>query len=117
MLDGNDLPSCDLGPGVIGSRTDGIFGADGVAFGSQPTEDPSTYPSLSRCVEIYNRACERLASAIEAAAKGRLDAEVPWGQGVVSIRMLVVRMVFHNGFHTGQIADLRRGLGLGSIFG
>jgi hypothetical protein len=30
---------------------------------------------------------------------------------------LAVRMVFHTGTHAGQLADLRRALGLGSIFG
>jgi hypothetical protein len=29
---------------------------------------------------------------------------------------LVSRMTFHNGFHTGQLADLRRALGFRSIF-
>jgi hypothetical protein len=29
---------------------------------------------------------------------------------------LASRMVFHNGTHCGQVADLRRALGIGSIF-
>jgi hypothetical protein len=28
----------------------------------------------------------------------------------------VARMVFHNGFHTGQIADMRRALGFKGVF-
>jgi len=117
ILDGGTLPPGDFGVGALGSRNDGVYGVEGVAFGSEPTGDASVYPRVSRGVEIFNAACDRLAGAVRAAPEGALDAEVQWGGVVVPMRLLVVRMVFHNGFHTGQIADLRRGLGLGSIFG
>lgn len=40
---------------------------------------------------------------------------VTWGRGETTARDLLVRMVFHNGMHTGQIVDLRRALGMPGV--
>ncbi|MBL8763887.1 MAG: DinB family protein [Phycisphaerae bacterium] len=93
------------------------FHTDSVGFGSLPTDDPSRYPSLARSVEIFTLAAERLAAAVRAANDADLDVTTPWGQGETPKWALVMRMVFHNGDHAGQIADLRRALGFRSIFG
>ena len=92
------------------------FHSESIAFGSKPTGDAAAYPSLARCTEIYNAACDRLAAAVRAAPESKLTESVKWGNGESPLWMLVLRMVFHNGFHTGQIADLRRALGFKSIF-
>jgi hypothetical protein len=39
-----------------------------------------------------------------------------WGKSQVPLWSMASRMIFHNGTHCGQLADLRRALGLGSIF-
>lgn len=119
-LDGKPLPVSDFVTGGTdgprGSRDRGVFHADAVAFGSIPEERHDRFPTLARCVEVYNAACDRLASAIRSAPDARLDEVVPWGQGTTTLWALSLRMLFHNGFHTGQIADLRRALGFKSIF-
>lgn len=120
MLDGGPLPASDfvLGDGARGSRDLGVFDTEAVCFGSRPEERHDRFPKLDRSVAIYNAAVDRLAAAIRAVPDGRLDETVPWGQGnQIPVSMLVVRMVFHNGFHAGQISDMRRALGFRSVFG
>jgi hypothetical protein len=92
------------------------FFAGSIAFASQPVDDAAIYPSFERCVQIYENACDRLSAAIASAPPGTLDREVPWGEGKQPLGLLISRMIFHNGMHTGQIADLRRALGMPSIF-
>ena len=120
-FDGKPTPRDDFvtGDGTQGSRDRGVFDTEAVAFGSRPEERHDRYPRLDRCVQIYNSAADRLAAAIRQADEATLDKPVPWGATGASIPLwaLAVRMVFHNGFHTGQIADLRRALGFKSIFG
>lgn len=91
------------------------FATECVCFGSTPSGDVDEYPALARCVEVFEGGCDRLARAIRASKDADLDRGVPWGAGQQTLGMLVFRMVFHNGMHTGQIADLRRALRLGSI--
>ncbi|MBY0308270.1 MAG: DinB family protein [Phycisphaerales bacterium] len=112
------LPPKDLisGGGFAGSRDKGYIDADAVAFGSRPEERHDKYPTLARCVEIFNNACDRLAAAVRSCDEAALDRVVPFGSMQMPVWALVARMAFHNGFHTGQIADLRRALGFRSIF-
>ena len=115
-LDGRTLPESHF---ILNqSRGDADrFGTESICFASTPVDDPAAYPGLSRCVTIFDAACDRLASAARTAPEARLDEQVKWGAGEATLESLVLRMVFHNGTHCGQITDLRRALGLGSIFG
>jgi hypothetical protein len=112
MFDGGPFPARDLAV----APTPGAFLNEDVAFGSAPTSDPKRYPSLARCVQIFDAACDRLAAAVRAASDAKLDETRPWGKGQSTLREIAARMVFHNGMHTGQIADLRRALHFKSIF-
>jgi hypothetical protein len=115
MIDGKPVPASDLGePG--GPRPAAGFERESVAFGSMPVADASRYPPLARCVEIYNAAVDRVAAAVREASDAKMAETVKWGAGQATIGSLAGRMVFHNGMHTGQIADLRRALGFKSIF-
>ncbi len=117
------LPASDfvvkpVADGTRGSRDKGLFDAESVAFGSTVEERHDRYPKLDRCVEVFNSACDRLAGVVRAAPDAALDKGHPWGMGgETPAWALVSRMVFHNGFHTGQIADLRRALGFKRLFG
>jgi hypothetical protein len=111
-FDGRSIPVRDLSL----ARQPGAYLLEDVAFGSTPAPDTSHYPPLDRGIQIYEAACDRLAQAVRAAPDARLDEVHPWGKGQSSLRELAGRMVFHNGMHTGQIADLRRALGFASIF-
>lgn len=109
-------PLCaqDFAPGDRGDRD--RFGAESVAFGSRPVDDPAIYPALARCVATYDAACDRLARALRAVEPARLEETIPYGSNALTVRAVALRMVFHNGDHCGQIADLRRALGFKSIF-
>jgi hypothetical protein len=113
MLDGRSAPDTDF---ATGGPQPGRFHTEAVAFGSKPAGSTETYPPLARCVEIYNAACDRLASAVRAATEARLMEQVDWLTFKMPLYILVIRMCSHNGFHTGQIADLRRALKFKSIF-
>jgi hypothetical protein len=118
MLDGAELPPKDFvkGDGYAGSREKGHYDAEAVAFASRPEERHDRFPKLDRCVEIFNAAADRLSAALRAATDDQLDKTVPWGQTTTPLWALASRRVFHNGFHTGQIADMRRALSFKSVF-
>jgi hypothetical protein len=114
-FDGRALPETDFvkGEGRSGSPTK--FDTESVCFGSTPVDDPKLYPSHDRCVAIFDDAIQRLVSAIRRTDDARLESLVTWGSGQVKMWSLAIRMVFHNGTHCGQLADLRRALGMGRI--
>ena len=113
-IDGKPLPESDFAKGGGGDR----FNSDIIGFGSQPVDDPSQYPSLARCKAVFEAAIDRLASAVANASDEKLDAPVKWGKiDTTSGWSLAPRMIFHNGTHCGQIADLRRALGMGNVLG
>ena len=113
---GDPLPESDFIDGADRGDSD-RFGTESVCFGSTPTDDPAGYPSWARCRDIFAAGIERLAAAAESASADQLAAKVSWGSGELPAGDLVHRLAFHQGTHAGQIADLRRALGLGSIFG
>jgi hypothetical protein len=114
----SDDPACDAArtrsAGVDGRRT--RFHSESVAFNSKPVSDPSLYPSMARSQAILKDACEHFAKVVRAMPEERIVAMVPWGAMEIPAWSAGMRMVFHNGTHCGQIADLRRALGMKSIF-
>lgn len=114
-FDGRPAPASDIEMGPR-SGSPGAFASESVSFGSAPAADPAGYPSLARSIEIYSAACDRLASAVRSASDEKFAEPTPWGNTHISLGLLAARMIFHNGMHTGQIADLRRAMGFKSIF-
>jgi hypothetical protein len=114
-LDAASIPEADFFTG--GGRSDSRrYDTEAVCFGSKPVADATAYPSLTRCIEIFDRAIERLSSAARNADDAALDRKMPWGSMEIPVWAAAARMVFHNGIHTGQIADLRRAMRMKSIF-
>ena len=111
-----DLPAGDFVTGDGRGGDAHRFDTESICFGSVPADDATLYPSWARCVSIFDAAIDRLAIAIRRADDARLDSMTSWGAGTITLRATAGRMVFHNGTHAGQIADLRRALGFGSIF-
>jgi hypothetical protein len=93
------------------------FDTETVAFQSVPVDNPALYPRLDRCVDIFDAACHRYATIVRGLPEDRLDAMIQWGQIQIPVWAAGLRMSFHNGMHCGQISDLRRALGMKSIFG
>jgi hypothetical protein len=112
------VPDTDFITGDAAKGDAQRFDTESVSFGSQPTDEPGKYPSLARSAQIYDAACDRLAAVIRAAPESKLTQTVSWGPTGMQAPLwaMATRMVFHNGFHTGQVADLRRALGFRSIF-
>ncbi len=113
--DGEPLPESDFitGDGTAGDAN--RFHAEAVSFGSKPTNDPDSYPTLARAREIFEAASERLAQTIRAMSAEKLDEKTTWGVGETTIASLMMRMCFHNGAHAGQVLDLRRALHLRAL--
>lgn len=114
-IDGGVIPESDFFTGT-GRGDSRRFDTEGVSFGSKPVGDAAAYPSLARCIEVFDRAIDRLAAATRSADDAKLDMLMPWGSIEVPVWAGIARMVFHNGTHTGQLADLRRALRMKSIF-
>ncbi|MBC8105069.1 MAG: DinB family protein [Anaerolineae bacterium] len=114
-IDGQPLPATDFLTGDGRSGDANHFDTESVSFGSKPIADSRMYPLWPRCVAICDAAVERLVRAIETADDAKLDLKTKWGNTEVPLYTLAGRMVFHNSTHTGQIADLRRALGMGTI--
>lgn len=114
---GGGLPEADFitGDGHSGSAT--RYDTQSVCYGSTPAPEPRLYPGLARARTIYEAACDRLAAQARAASREQLERGVPWGGGEHPWRQVAMRMVFHNGMHTGEIVDLRRALGLPKVVG
>lgn len=115
-LDGSGLPERDFIEGAAAGDAE-RFGSESVAFGSKPVDEPGRYPSLARARAIFEGAVDRLASGIGTSSRERLAQSEPWGQGETTMGDLVVRMIVHNGTHAGQLADLRRALGMAGVIG
>jgi hypothetical protein len=116
-IDGGEaVPAADF---IDGSAVNTLekFGTETVCFGSPPPEGGTVWPRFERCVQVYENAVDRLAVALRGAEEAKLDTTMQWGAAQMPLWLIGLRMVFHNGMHTGEIADLRRGLGMGSIFG
>lgn len=117
---GDKIRATPLDPSMFGARSGEplrmAFDPETVCFGSVPASDRGLYPSLARCVEIFRASCDQLASTVEQASDAALEARIAWGSGATTGWDLSMRMIFHNGNHGGQIADLRRALGMKSIF-
>ena len=114
-LDGSTPPESDFVAGPSGDAD--RFGIESVSFASVPSDDPGTYPAVSRARAIFDAAIERLAATVERATDAQLETLVAWGGGQTPWADLVARMAFHNGVHTGQIIDLRRALGMKGVLG
>ena len=119
-----DLPPADLA-GKTPARAARVgapvapptrFDTETVAFQSTPTDNPAIYPRFSRCVDIFDASCHRYATVVRGLPEERLDTMIQWGQIQIPVWASGLRMAFHNGQHCGQISDLRRAMGMKSIF-
>ena len=113
-LDGRGFDDTQFNPGPKGDAR--RFGIESVAVRSEPVQDATIYPTLARCTEIFDAACDRVATGAANASDATLDQFVPWGTIEAPLWTLVMRMPFHNGLHAGQIADMRRGQGMKRLF-
>ncbi|HEX8875971.1 MAG TPA: DinB family protein [Phycisphaerales bacterium] len=111
------LPASDFIDGAASGDSE-RFGSESVSFGSHPAIPGVVFPKHARCIEIFDASIERFAAAIRKLSDEDLITPVPMFRGVTAPpHLLVARAVYHVGIHNGQIADLRRALGLGTVLG
>ena len=111
------LPASDWvhGDGTAGDPS--RYDTESVSFGSTPQSDRSKYPRIDRAKEIFNGSTARLSGVLSSANVEALKRETPWGSSPIAVGDLALRIVFHNGTHTGQLIDLRRALGMPKALG
>lgn len=108
------LPASDFIDGAASGDAD-RFGSESVAFGSNPAAPGVAFPRFARCVDVFDASVQRFAAAVQRLDDSALLTPVPMFRGVTAPPyLLVTRAIYHIGMHNGQIADLRRALGLGS---
>lgn len=117
-LDGKPVSDADFildGGHASGGGDAQRFASNSVGIGSAPVDDPTQYPTHARCVEVFSAGCQRCAAAFANASDADMMKDVPWGAVTLKAWQLAPRMIFHNGDHIGQIADLRRALGFQGV--
>ncbi|MBS0190598.1 MAG: DinB family protein [Phycisphaerales bacterium] len=111
-----ELPAGDFVEGGASGDSE-RFGTESVSFGSDP-RGGAVFPRYERCVRVFTDSVERLAGAIEGLSEEELVRPVAMFRGVESPPYLMAaRAVYHVGIHNGQIADLRRALGMKGVLG
>lgn len=75
------------------------------------------YPTLARCRAVFDGAVSRLADTVARADEAAFERLAPWGSQEHALGALVMRVSLHNAQHAGQLADLRRALGMPRIAG
>ena len=116
-FDGKGLPESDYtkGDGTAGNAE--RFDTESVSVGSKPVDNPAIYPTMARSQQVFEDAVDRLGAALESLSDAQLDEVQPWGKGEFRVADLAARVTFHNGMHAGQLADLRRAMGLPGVIG
>jgi len=116
-FDGKPLPRADY---ITADGTGGNsqqFDTESVCLGSKPTDNPAIYPTLARGQQVFEDAIDRIGNALDSMSQDQLNEEQPWGAGRFKVAELAARIIFHNGAHAGQLADLRRSLGMKGVIG
>lgn len=104
----------DGAPVGVSDEWDKLFGMK-----SKPVTDAAAYPPFAEVLSAYHKSAER----IEDAARSRTDADMlkPCATdsgGFCSDKLdSVAKAAWHEGWHLGQIAELRKALGLPSAMG
>lgn len=86
---------------------DKLFG-----MGSTPTADASAYPSLAEVKKAYEDTHAKLLAAARGMTDAQLKTPVEAGGFATDRADLLFKLAWHEAWHLGQIADLRRALGL-----
>lgn len=107
----------DAQPMTLPERYNEWFG-----FGSKPIGDAAAYPALQDVRAAYNAAFDRLIEIIKSQSDADLmkppfakpGSDMSWA-GKTRLEA-VIRMNHHEGWHQGQVATLRRALGMKGVY-
>ncbi len=88
-------------------------------MGSKPTGDAGAYPPIADLRAALDASVDRMCAAIESRSDAELGA-APAGEsgGFITDKMdSALKTAWHYGWHLGQLAALRKGLGLPGMMG
>jgi len=100
----------------LGGRAGGLPAgwADAVQWGSTPKADRSIYPPRSEVMEQLAASREALTAWLRSLTEAQLIAPLPdeTKRFAANFAALPASIAWHEGFHAGQIAVIRKALGL-----
>lgn len=87
--------------------------------GSKPTTDKNAYPPASDVRATFERTHEALLAWLESAPEAELDASIKEKTGGFADDGwdAMLKLAWHEGLHFGQVATIRKGLGLPPVMG
>lgn len=87
-------------------------------MGSKPVDDAALYPSFDEVRQAYETTFQRLVDAVERLDDAALMRPPEHDSGgFISDKLDALnKLAWHEGWHLGQLSDLRRGLGLPNVF-
>ena len=101
---------------TLANRESVIDESWGPLFGmkSEPSDDPSTYPSIDEIKAGLQRARQSLLTGFESLDEQQLQGPVPDElEGFApNVGGAAFTLAWHEGFHAGQLSAVRRSLGL-----
>jgi len=103
---------------AIGAKAHGLPESYGklFAFGSSPTADAGAYPALGELLENVEKGFAAFVGHAEKLGEEELGEKALAGEGFLTTKMDgILSLAWHDGWHAGQLAALRRGLGMGAV--
>jgi len=101
---------------TLASRESVIDESWGPLFGmkSEPSDDPTIYPSIDEIKSALERARQSLLTGFESLGEQQLQGPVPEElEGFApNVGGAAYTLAWHEGFHAGQLSAVRRSLGL-----
>jgi hypothetical protein len=97
---------------AVPEHYNGLFGMN-----SSPADDPGRYPPAVEVRGYFDSTFDKLVAAASKLNDAALDQPVEAGGFAKDKGELLTRCAWHEGWHLGQIADLRRALGLPPAMG
>jgi hypothetical protein len=86
---------------------------------SKPSPNPGDYPPHEELQAYFHDARERLTSYFKSLSPAQLSEPLPGEmKNFAATRAILMRAIaWHEGFHSGQLAVIRKSLGLAPVFG
>jgi uncharacterized damage-inducible protein DinB len=86
--------------------------------GGQTVRDISEYPSMTEILQVWNEYAERLQAGFEEVSQSHLESDSPVQlPGGSTVRGAISFFAFHESYHIGQLAYIRRLLEYDQAFG
>lgn len=92
----------------------GLFG-----MGSEPTDDASKYPPIDEVVSVAEKKRGEMIDWLASLSEDEANTALPddWSSFAPTYAALAGSMACHEGVHTGQLAMLRKSMGMAPAYG